>query len=144
METKICTQCNVEQEVTSFSWHYKDRQIRHRNCKTCVKQRSRNWYNANKQHHVTSVRMASKKRRDNIRQMITNLQLTCSTEGCTENHVAALEFHHVDPSTKEHNISDMVGMGCNIDLIKEEMAKCVVLCCNCHRKEHWRLRNQTT
>ena len=47
----------------------------------------------------------------------------------------ALEFHHHDKN-KSHNVGNMIGRGgCSIDKIKKEIAKCVVLCCRCHREE---------
>jgi transposase-like protein len=44
---------------------------------------------------------------------------------------AALEFHHLDPSTKRFGIA---GAGCtrSIDSSRREAAKCVLLCANCH------------
>lgn len=45
-----------------------------------------------------------------------------------------LDFHHLEPEKKLYNISEMVKRGMAIDLILDEMAKCIVLCSNCHRK----------
>lgn len=53
--------------------------------------------------------------------------------------LAALEFHHLDPSEKEFNLSKMGSK--SWDAIKSELDKCVLLCANCHREEHERLRN---
>ena len=44
----------------------------------------------------------------------------------------ALEFHHLDPSTKEFHLSHD-NMDRNIEPLKKEAAKCIVLCANCHR-----------
>ena len=43
------------------------------------------------------------------------------------------DFHHLDPSQKEFSICKNV---LSFDKIKNELDKCVVLCANCHRKEH--------
>ena len=48
----------------------------------------------------------------------------------------AFEFHHVDPSQKEQNPADV----CNRKTFLREIEKCICLCANCHRMEHWRLR----
>jgi hypothetical protein len=61
--------------------------------------------------------------------------LKCSR--CKESHSVCLEFHHIDPTTKEHNIS-MMYRSHSEKRILEEIAKCIVLCANCHRKEHAR------
>lgn len=48
----------------------------------------------------------------------------------------AFEFHHVDPSQKEENPGNIV----NREKFLREIEKCICLCANCHRMEHWRLR----
>ena len=49
--------------------------------------------------------------------------------------VDALEFHHLDPRTKEFGISTE-GIPRRWDKIEAELAKCVLLCANCHREVH--------
>lgn len=56
---------------------------------------------------------------------------------CPENHPACLEFHHLDPTTKKYTINKMPYKGASIKKIKEEIDKCIILCTNCHRKNHW-------
>jgi hypothetical protein len=45
--------------------------------------------------------------------------------------VNALEFHHVDPSQKSFGVARR-GITRSIDQVREEVAKCVLLCANCH------------
>lgn len=47
--------------------------------------------------------------------------------------IAALDFHHVDPTSKEMNLNS----GLNLDIKLKEIEKCVLLCCRCHRELHW-------
>ena len=47
----------------------------------------------------------------------------------------AIEFHHVDPSTKVANVSDMAYDMFSIKTILKEIAKCVALCVLCHAEE---------
>lgn len=51
----------------------------------------------------------------------------CGYDRC----VAALEFHHVDPSEKRLGIS-AGGLSLGIETLRAETAKCVLLCSNCH------------
>jgi DNA-binding transcriptional ArsR family regulator len=44
---------------------------------------------------------------------------------------AALHFHHVDPSTKRFHLA-YGGFARSLDVAREEAAKCVLLCANCH------------
>jgi len=46
-------------------------------------------------------------------------------------HSAALQFHHIDPSTKSFGLG-VRGITRSIDKLREEAAKCVLLCANCH------------
>jgi len=46
-------------------------------------------------------------------------------------HVAALHFHHLDPSTKSFSIAHE-GVTRAIDTMREEVKKCVLLCATCH------------
>ena len=55
---------------------------------------------------------------------------TCGYDKC----VAALEFHHLDPTNKFKAISKMQNY--SAALIEEEISKCVILCCRCHREHH--------
>jgi hypothetical protein len=56
--------------------------------------------------------------------------------------VDALEFHHRDAHTKEFGIS-VDGVPRGWGKIEAELAKCVLLCANCHRETHAGLRTFT-
>jgi transposase-like protein len=45
--------------------------------------------------------------------------------------VGALQFHHVDPTTKSFSLAQQ-GNTRGIDQMREEAHKCVLLCANCH------------
>lgn len=57
----------------------------------------------------------------------------CGYDKC----IAALEFHHTDPTQKEFQISKRWSM--TDERIKSEIDKCVLLCSNCHRETHWKI-----
>ena len=48
-------------------------------------------------------------------------------------NLAALEFHHIDPSTKKFTVSDTHH---NWEELKEELDKCILVCSNCHKEIH--------
>jgi hypothetical protein len=56
---------------------------------------------------------------------------------CPETHPAALDFHHVDGAEKLFMVCIANTRPVAKAKLKAEMAKCVILCANCHRKEHW-------
>jgi len=50
----------------------------------------------------------------------------CGYDRC----LAALTFHHRDPAVKSFTIS--ANLGLPMDVLEEEVAKCTLLCLNCH------------
>jgi hypothetical protein len=48
---------------------------------------------------------------------------------------ACLDFHHQDRVSKDEAVSRMLTW--SMDKIMHEISKCIVLCSNCHRKEHY-------
>lgn len=55
---------------------------------------------------------------------------------CVEDDPVCLDFHHTDPKTKVAAVSHMVAKQFAKAGILAEIEKCIVLCANCHRKEH--------
>ena len=49
---------------------------------------------------------------------------------------AALEFHHIDPTQKEFGLGAARGSIVNWTKLVEEVKKCALLCCRCHREVH--------
>ena len=67
----------------------------------------------------------------------------CKYKKCPE----ALQFHHLDKSTKLFGISDKLSKKNNLSKIKwkeikSEIRKCIILCANCHAEETYRERNK--
>lgn len=79
--------------------------------------------------------IAVKKRRKRLRQMAVDLLggkcVVCGY--CRDIH--ALDFHHLDESSKKFGLSDR-GLTRSWEKTKEEVLKCVLLCANCHREAH--------
>ena len=55
----------------------------------------------------------------------------CGYDRCKE----ALDFHHLDPTQKEFNLSSR-DLSSDWLIVKPEIDKCVLLCSNCHRELH--------
>lgn len=63
---------------------------------------------------------------------------------CPEKDPCCLDFHHEDPKIKKFALAVAAWKHTSEAKVIGELAKCVVLCANCHRKEHARLRNRAT
>ncbi len=70
--------------------------------------------------------------RENAREYVWNYLLTHPCVECGEPNPVVLEFHHI--SGKDKAIAVLTHSGATIARINEELAKCEVLCANCHRK----------
>lgn len=49
---------------------------------------------------------------------------------------SALEFHHIDPSTKKFELNARTLLSKSAIDVKTELEKCILLCANCHRELH--------
>jgi transcription elongation factor Elf1 len=62
---------------------------------------------------------------------------------CGERDPLCLVFHHCDPSEKSGSVSQLIVGNSQWEQIREEIAKCEVLCANCHREEHYNIPDGT-
>ena len=93
------------------------------------------WYPKNK---ARVIAKAAKRNKESGR-WIFELKAGLKCMKCGESHPACLDFHHRDPLGKDISVAGLRGY--SMTRILGEMAKCDVLCSNCHRKEHARLRS---
>lgn len=49
--------------------------------------------------------------------------------------IAALDFHHINPKKKDFNIAQTTSYK-NMNILKSEIDKCILVCANCHREIH--------
>lgn len=91
------------------------------------------WYKENRKRLIAKDR----ERRIELRKWFNGFKLTLKCERCSFSHPAALDFHHKDGEEKENCVTTLVGLGYCKERILEEIAKCEVLCSNCHRILHY-------
>jgi len=56
----------------------------------------------------------------------------CGYDKCQE----ALEFHHIDPSKKEFSFGAVRAAPKRLEVISDELEKCILVCSNCHKEIH--------
>ena len=59
----------------------------------------------------------------------------CQECGYSKN-LAALEFHHINSAEKRFKLDGRRFSNCNMDDLRKEAEKCVLLCSRCHREAH--------
>ncbi len=93
----------------------------------------RKWYLANRAKKIEW----QERRRDEMRDWIISMKsVGCGT--CGERHPGCLVFHHRDPATKEFSLGSALAFSWSKARLEVEIAKCDVLCANCHAKLHAR------
>lgn len=106
----VCPWCGRSAPEVSFFGPARDGLYRERNCKDCRRAR----YRQPKRDAIDALKLK---------------------RGCTDcgyrGHAAALEFDHLPGHVKRFNISEK--MGRSIEELLIEIAKCEVVCANCHR-----------
>lgn len=68
--------------------------------------------------------------------MIEKMGGKCSICGYSK-CLGAMEFHHVNPSTKEFNLDIRRLSNTCQEKLDIEAAKCIIVCSNCHAEIHW-------
>jgi hypothetical protein len=79
--------------------------------------------------NVEAVSESRRQQKKKLAGMLGGKCQCCGYNRC----IGALDFHHVDPTTKEFNISQN-GLTRSIHKVIEELRKCALVCANCHRE----------
>ncbi len=108
---------------------YKDKEVQ----KTKNREYQKKHYSLNKKYYKDKAN----EREARIKEDFKKIKSLLKCERCPESHFACLDFHHKNPEEKEISISKAVAMSWSIKRIEKEVNKCIVLCSNCHRKEHY-------
>lgn len=83
---------------------------------------------------------ATLKRKFKIRQMAIEYKGGCCQNCGYNKYSGALEFHHLNPEEKDFSLTAS-SPSRSFDRVKKELDKCILLCSNCHREEHDKIRN---
>lgn len=127
---KICTECGLEKPICEFVRNNTKKDGYASYCKECHRKRCLKYYYNNK----IKYRDSSKRKRHLIKQYINNIkQKGCSV--CGEKDIACLDFHHIN--NKVRDVSSLIKNE-NLNKVKLEIEKYIVLCSNCHRKLHYK------
>lgn len=130
---KKCKKCGQNKPLTQFGKHSIRKDGYQSSCKVCNRKYCKKHYKKNKQYYFD--KRARRQNEMKVWWQEYKANLKCSR--CKENHPVCLQFHHIDPSKKENSVSQLVANLVSKDKILKEIKKCIVLCANCHFKEHY-------
>lgn len=117
---RVCKYCNKEFDIIEFSIAcvIQGKIYRCWRCK-CCKQK------------------LQKERRHKITDFFNEYKKHLKCANCGETDYRVLDFHHNDKKLKDIEVSIIIYLGWSIKRIMEEIEKCTILCCKCHRIFHW-------
>lgn len=127
MEMRKCKDCNIEQPLCCYTKNGKQKGVQYyrHQCTACYTKQKR-------------------ERRKKINDWYIGYKKSKKCECCGIDDFRVLEFHHIESTTKECNVSDAVKSAWSKHRILKEMKKCKILCANCHRIETWNEYATTT
>lgn len=126
-----CGRCDKSKVIGEFAWRRKARGQRDNYCRSCRAAYKREHYRANRRRYIDSA----KRRKDVIAAERTALLMAFLREhpcvDCGEDDPLVLEFDHL--RDKKFAISRGIRDRGWQDVL-DEIAKCDVVCANCHRR----------
>lgn len=126
-----CTDCKEIKQESEF--HKRNGEVTTYICKDCWRTRYKVW--VTRDGNRDKIKQSKYKR---YTQWLVILKeksmLSCSKCGYSDNY-SALDYHHVDPATKEIGIGYIINR-IPTDTLIAELDKCICLCSNCHREYH--------
>lgn len=132
--TKICSKCKKELNIELFNFRNKKLNKRHTVCSVCQRQYKKDSYHKNYDNNKLKFQERRTKFKTERQKFLDSFKKKCYL--CDETFNRCLEFHHLNKDEKQFNISTMKELSLN--LIIDELKKCIVLCANCHRKVHYK------
>lgn len=121
---KLCNKCQEKKPYEDFHKNKSAKDGYQGWCKVCLKAKILEGQKKPESHK-------SKKIFKN-RQFIWQYLKEHPCEHCGLNDPRVMDFDHIDQRTKTFEISYLITRG-NLETLKAEIAKCRVLCANCHR-----------
>ena len=134
-----CRYCKEEKEDEEFTFYNKKEGKRNNQCKPCTREISRGYRERNRDKYNAKQREGQRERTDKINAI--KLKSGCVDCGYKE-HPEALEFDHLPEYEKMFNIGEVKRL--SWERIEAEIAKCEVVCANCHRVRTFNRRKEET
>lgn len=127
---KICNICKKDKPLEEFHKNKCKKDGLQDCCKPCCTIRDRN----NRIKHREKWKIHYKEKWQEKKKWFKELKSTFSCKKCNDKRWYILDFHHLDPSKKDINVSEALMY--SREVILEEIKKCITLCRNCHTEFH--------
>ena len=135
--TRTCTMCKARKPEDAFYWKQRGKK-RSSHCKECHKGITHRYYRENRADYMRLGRERKRKNREHNRKRVRQLQSSTPCMDCGQHfHFAAMQFDHVRGEKRE-NVSTLINEGHGPEIIDAEIAKCDLVCANCHAVRTYR------
>ena len=126
-----CYRCGEPKPAEEFAWRRKAKGQRDSFCRPCRSAYGREHYVANRQRYIDQAAMVKRRLRHERTLALIEYFRTHPCVQCGEADPVVLEFDHVRDKAFDigQNLLDH-----RWEAIVEEIAKCEVVCANCHRR----------
>lgn len=127
-KTKACITCGERKLVSNFRWRDESLAYRVNKCSACDKENRLQVYQKKKGLFLANNKRAQAK----LRKLLNELKAGPCMD-CHNNYPPyVMDLDHRDPATKVAKVSSLVFDGSR-NLLIAEVAKCDLICANCHR-----------
>ena len=130
--TKRCTKCGALLPLDQFHRNRSRKDGRQSLCKPCNIERNKRWYRENPDARAARMDEQARRLRELRHRQVWEYLCEHPCVDCGEDDPIVLEFDHL--RDKIANISKMATMKRPWSVILAEIAKCEVVCANCHRR----------
>ena len=135
---KICIDCKIFKPCrfnSSFFAGSREPEYKSR-CDVCQRKYQNALVKKNRKRISSQVKTRKTNKKKECVKLLGGKCEMCGYSKC----IAALTFHHLDPNTKNDDISRMLSSK-SWKTTLQELKQCILLCFNCHMEEEYYLRN---
>ena len=128
---RTCGRCGDQKPLADFAWRRKQRGQRDNYCRPCRAEYGREHYRASRQRYIDLAGRRTRAKVEERAQALVEFFRTHHCVDCGESDPVVLEFDHLG----EKKFAVATGVrGRNWQTVLDEIAKCEVVCANCHRR----------
>lgn len=127
---KTCTRCKEKLEFSNFSIINNKTGKMASMCKPCLREYNREYWSKVKHLKNPQKNARSRRKRIEIRKFIIAVLQSNICADCGISDWRVLEFDHRDRKLKKFNLADSTQH--SLKKVKAEIAKCDIVCANCH------------
>lgn len=128
----VCSKCKTEKDDNEFPWRSKPKKLRRTTCRECQRQYCKDHYQNNKDYYAN--RNKALKARN--KEFLDKFKSETPCADCNKTYPpCVMDFDHLNGDEKLIEISKMLNY--SRPGLEKEIAKCELVCSNCHRIRTW-------